>query len=171
MYSGGYVDRLVAKPEYHLLGDGAYPTKSYLLKPFRDDGSLTPSELRFNRAHASCHSSIERGIGHLKSRFHCLHFLDVCTPAKAKRIIATCCALHNFAIKHRDILEEEDNDDNDGRGVENITDVDALYGVDVASIDKRQAIMRHLAQQEQGLLCISIENICFPFSCSGEVHS
>ncbi len=146
--SGGRVDRLVAKPEYHLLGDGAYPTKSYLLKPFRDDGSLTPSQLRFNRAYASCRSTIEHGIGQLKGRFCCLHFLDVRTPAKAKRIIATCCALHNFAIKHRDILEEEENDDNDGRGVENITDVDAVYGVDDAGIDKRQAIMRLLAQQE-----------------------
>ncbi len=32
--SGGHVDHIIAKEEYHLLGDGAYPTKSYLLKPF-----------------------------------------------------------------------------------------------------------------------------------------
>ncbi len=101
---------------------------------------------RFNRAHASCHSSVERGIGRLKGRFRCLHFLDVCSPNKAKRIIATCCVLHNFAIKHGDILEDEDNEDNDGRGDDNVTDVDVLYGVDNAGIDKRQSIMRSLTQ-------------------------
>ncbi len=144
--SGGRVNQLIAKPEYHILGDGAYPTKSYLLKPFRDDSSLTPAQLRFNRAHAACRSSVERGIGRLKGRFHCLHFLDVRSPGKAKKIIATCCALHNFAIRHRDILEDEDNKDNDGQGDDNITDVDALYGIDDTGIDKRQNIMRLLAQ-------------------------
>ena len=144
--SGGCVERIIAKSEYHILGDGAYPTKSYLLKPFRDDGALTPSQLRFNRAHASCRSSVERGIGHLKGRFWCLHFLDVRLPNKAKKIIATYCALHNFAIKHRDILEDEDNEDNNGRGDENLNDVDVLYGVDDTGIDKRQAIMRSLTQ-------------------------
>ncbi len=68
------------------------------------------------------------------------------SPGKAKKIIATCCALHNFAIRHRDILEDEDNKDNDGRGDENITDIDALYGIDDTGIDKRQNIMCLLAQ-------------------------
>ena len=140
------MEGIIAKPEYHILGDGAYPTKSYLLKPFRDDGALTPSQLKFNRTHASCRSSVERGIGRLKGHFRCLHFLDVRSPNKAKKIIATCCALHNFAIKHRDILEEEVNEDNDGRGAENLSDVDVLYGVDDTGIDKRQSIMRTLAQ-------------------------
>ena len=139
------MERIIAKSEYHL-GDGAYPIKSYLLKPFWDDGALTPVQLKFNRAHASCRSSVERGIGHLKCHFRCLHFLDVHSPNKAKKIIATCCALHNFAIKHGDILEQEDNDDNNGRGVENLADVDVLYGVDDAGIDKRQTIMRRLTQ-------------------------
>ncbi len=139
------MDQIIAKPEYHLLGDGAYPTKSYLLKPFRDDGALTPAQLRFNRAHASCRSSVERGIGRLKGRFRCLHFLDVRSPDKAKKIIATCCALHNFAIRNRDFLDDEENDDNDGRGTDNMNDVDAMYGIDDAGIDKRQAIMRLLS--------------------------
>ncbi len=98
--SGGPVDSIVTKPEHHILRDGIYPTKSYLLKSFQDDGALTPSQLRFNRCHASCRSSVEHGIGHLKGRFHCLYVFDVCSPGKAKKVIATCCALHSFAIKH-----------------------------------------------------------------------
>ncbi len=89
---------------------------------------------------------MERGIGHLKGHFRCLHFLDVHSPNKAKKIVATCCALHNFAIKHRDILEDEDNKDNNRRGDENLSDVDVLYGADDTGIDKRQAIMRSLTQ-------------------------
>ncbi len=87
---------------------------------------------------------MERGIGRLKGRFRCLHFLDVRTPGKAKKVIAACWALHNFTIKHRDILQDEENDDNDPQGEENMSDVDALYGVDDEGIDKRQAIMRSL---------------------------
>ena len=137
--NGGRVEHLVCSPQYHLLGDGAYPTKSYLIKPFRDDGSLTRRQRNFNRVHSSIRSVVERGIGRLKGRFRCLQFLDVKMPEKAKRIIATCCVLHNFAIRNKDVTEDEAQDDNDGRDV--LDDVDAEFGLDEEGIDKRQAIM------------------------------
>ncbi len=82
---------------------------------------------------------MERAIGRLKGRFRSLQFLDVKSPEKAKRIIATCCVLHNFAIRKKDVTEEEAEDDNDGRDVPD--DVDIEYGLDDEGIDKRQAIM------------------------------
>ncbi len=96
--SGGRVDHLIAKPGFHILGDGAYPSKSYLLKPFRDDGDLTCRQQRYNFVHSSSRSMVEHGIGRLKGRFGCLHFLDARTPAKAKKIIATCCMHSNTML-------------------------------------------------------------------------
>ncbi len=59
------------------------------------------------------HSVVERAIGRLKGRFGCLHFLDVRSPTKVKKIIAACCALHNFALKKSDILEDEEVDEHE----------------------------------------------------------
>ena len=72
---GIHVEHIVSSPQYHLLGDGAYPTKSYLLKPFRDDGSLTRRQCTYNRVHSSIQSVVQRGIGRLKGRFRSLQFL------------------------------------------------------------------------------------------------
>ena len=46
--SGGRMEHLICKKKFHILGDGAYPSKSYLLKPFRDDGCRNfPAETPF----------------------------------------------------------------------------------------------------------------------------
>ncbi len=140
--NGGRVEHIVSSPRYHLLGDGAYPTKSYLLKPFRDDGSLTRRQRMYNRVHSSIRSVVEHGIGRLKGRFRSLQFLDVKSPEKAKKIIATCCVLHNFAIRNKDLIDDEAQDDNDGRDVPD--DIDVEFGLDDEGIDKRQAIMLSL---------------------------
>ncbi len=89
--------------------------------------------------HSSICSVVECGIGHLKGQFRSLQFLDVKSPEKAKRIIATCCVLHNFAIRKKDVTDDEAQDDNDGRDVPE--DIDAQFGLDEEGIDKRQAIM------------------------------
>ncbi len=78
----------------------------------------------------------------MKGRFQSLQFLDVRSTEKAKRIIATCCVLHNFAIRKKDITDEESNDNNDGREVPE--DVDIEYGLDEEGVDKRQAVMLSL---------------------------
>lgn len=75
----------------------------------------------------------------MKGQFRSLQFLDVKSPEKAKRIIATCCVLHNFAIRKKDVTDDEAQDDNDGRDVPE--DIDAQFGLDEEGIDKRQAIM------------------------------
>ncbi len=136
---GIHVEHIVSSPQYHLLGDGAYPTKSYLLKPFCDDGSLTRRQCTYNRVHSSIRSVVERGIGRLKGRFRILQFLNVRSPEKARKVIAACCVLHNFAIHKKDVTEDETQDDNDSRDVPE--DVDIKFGLNDEGIDKRQAIM------------------------------
>ncbi len=144
--SGGHVEHLICRQEFHILGDGAYPSKSYLLKPFRDDGHLTHAQRKYNFVHSSIRSMVERGIGRLKGRFRCLHFLDARSPSKAKKIIAACCFLHNFAIKHKNVTEDEFDDDNDGRDTLSPDEIDAMFGIDDMGVDKRQAIMRLLSE-------------------------
>ena len=140
--NGGRIEHIACAPYFHLLGDGVYPTKAYLLKPFRDDGSLTRRQRNFNKVHSTIRSVVKRAIGRLKGCFRCLHYLDVKSPEKAKRIIETCCVLHNFAIRKKDVTEEECHDDNDGHELSD--DVDIEYGLDEEGIDKRQAIMLSL---------------------------
>lgn len=38
---------------YHLLGDGAYPIRRWLLTPLRDNGRSTPQDKKFNTYHSS----------------------------------------------------------------------------------------------------------------------
>ncbi len=50
--------------------------------------------------------------------------------------------LHNFAIRKKDITDEESTDDNDGHEVPQ--DIDTEYGLDEEGVDKRQAVMLSL---------------------------
>ncbi|XP_055918421.1 putative nuclease HARBI1 [Eupeodes corollae] len=79
------------------LGDAGYPLSSCLLTPFRNVSSGSRQSL-FNKQHAKGRNIIERTIGVLKSRFHCLfnerkmHY----APSKAKQIVNACCACITF---------------------------------------------------------------------------
>ncbi|XP_071487649.1 putative nuclease HARBI1 [Diadema antillarum] len=79
----------------YLLGDSGYPVKRWLMTPFlrpADDG-----QERYNTAHKTTRSAVERCIGQLKRRFHCLHDELRVTPRRACRIITACAILHNLA--------------------------------------------------------------------------
>ncbi len=89
---------------------------------------------------------VEHGIGRLKGCFCCLQFLDARTPTKAKKIIATCAFLHNFALKNCDMTEDKYNDDNDGREALSQEEIDAMFGLDDMGVDKCQAIMHLLSE-------------------------
>lgn len=74
----------------HLLGDGAYPLKSWLLKPFRDNGHLTRRQRRFNYRLSSARVVIERAFGLLKGRFRRLKLLDTKSIKTAVDTIIVC---------------------------------------------------------------------------------
>lgn len=97
---------LIACGEHHIIGDGAYPIKSWLLTPYRDNGNLTAQQKRYNYIHSSTRTVIERAFGLLKGRFRRLHFIEVKKLQTACGIMLACCILHNFCLAHGDFGED-----------------------------------------------------------------
>ena len=124
----------------HILGDAAYPLKRWLLTPFRDNGRLTAQQRRYNTAHSSTRTVVERSIGLFKNRLRKLKKkMDVDKIEDIPEIIVSSCILHNICIIEDDIddflddsNDDDDNDDND----------DDIFPPGVGAVDKRNMIMR-----------------------------
>lgn len=82
-----------------LLGDCGYGIEPFLLTPYRDP-HYNSREYKFNLAHSSARNIVERTIGVLKSRFHCLMSTLHYHPEKVVKIVNTCCALHNICRRY-----------------------------------------------------------------------
>lgn len=100
--------------EYFILGDAGYGITERILTPFRstrynlkeysrENGPANYKEL-FNLRHSKLRNIIERTIGILKRRWCILR-----TPNESlnrlfiKRVIISCCLLHNFLISQKDM--------------------------------------------------------------------
>ena len=98
-----------------ILGDSAYPLRDWLMTPILNP--QTDQERRYNGAFKSTRATVERCIGVLKRRFHCLHSELRYTPGRACRIILACIVLHNMAIDFGvpvdEAPEDDDSDDSD----------------------------------------------------------
>ena len=92
--------------ENHIIGDGAYPLKPWLLTPYRDNGNLQAEQKRYNYIHSATRTVIERSFGILKGRFRRLHFIETKEMKTSCDTGVSCCVLHNFCIKHGDNGEE-----------------------------------------------------------------
>lgn len=79
----------------------------------------SPQE-RFNNAHTSIRSLIERCNGVLKNRFRCLikHRILHYSPQKASQIINACVVLHNICIQNNIQLILDDNEENIDNNIE-----------------------------------------------------
>ena len=138
--SGERVESLFASPEYHLVGDAAYPMKSYLLKPYRDTGALTQGQRAFNHRLSSVRVVSERAIGRWKGRFKRLKFIDCRSPVKVRIIIAASAMLHNFCILKSDVMEDEDLDEDNEPTVGDIVRAELQFAVDAMGTHKRAMI-------------------------------
>ena len=81
---------------FHLLGDGAYPLKEWLLTPYRDNGHLSQKQTQFNIALSSKRQVIERAFGLLKGRFRRLKFINMKSIREICQTIVAACILHNI---------------------------------------------------------------------------
>ena len=103
-------------PNGVVLGDSGYPLLPWLLVPITEYPAMTAAERRYNDAHKSTRSIVERIIGILKKRWACLKELSF-KPGKCCEVIVVCCILHNFCrdlpLHDDDDASDNDNDDDD----------------------------------------------------------
>ncbi|XP_069747513.1 putative nuclease HARBI1 [Narcine bancroftii] len=81
----------------HLVGDAAYPLRTWLMKDFTQHQVLDADQQRFNKALNSTRIMEEHAFGCLKGRCRCLSKrLDVST-AFVPDVVFACCVLHNLS--------------------------------------------------------------------------
>ena len=121
-----------------MLGDSAYPLREWLMTPFLNPNNV--QERRYNQAFKTTRATVERCIGILKRRFHCLHSELRYSPGRACRIITACIVLHNLAIDFGTPLEDDSADDADDDELE-VCDMQPARGGRVV----RQAMVNRFA--------------------------
>lgn len=101
-----------------ILGDSAYPLKSWLMTPFI--APSTAAEDRYNGAFLPTRCTVERAIGVLKRRWACLQTGLRLSPEKSVSVIASCIILHNRCMnqglplpEEEDAQPDEEDDDED----------------------------------------------------------
>ncbi|XP_049432777.1 putative nuclease HARBI1 [Epinephelus fuscoguttatus] len=90
-----------------LLGDSGYPLKRWLMTPII--APRTDQERRYNTIQSATRSVVERCIGVLKRRFHCLHGELRMRPERVCTVIAACTVLHNICVTKRIPLPRQDH--------------------------------------------------------------
>lgn len=89
-----------------LLGDSAYPCKTYLMTPY--GVASTRSQEKFNKALCKTRVVIEQTYGILKRRFPCLQSGLRIDPEKSAVITVACSVLHNIGILCHDIVHRDE---------------------------------------------------------------
>lgn len=79
----------------HLIGDGAFPLSSYMMKPFVGTNLPTDKEL-FNYRLSRARMTVENTFGRLKARWRILLKFSEMQFNKTIKVITTCCILHNL---------------------------------------------------------------------------
>lgn len=113
----------------HIVADGAYPLRGWLMTPYRDNGHLNERQRNFNNKLSANRVVIERAFGLLKGRFRRLNLIDAKVKT-AVEIIMCAAILHNICIMRKeniDFIELNEiegmdvahnyNDDNEAEGV------------------------------------------------------
>ncbi|KAM7299979.1 putative nuclease HARBI1 [Ixodes scapularis] len=134
--------------------DSGYPLEPWLITPVPGNHATSTACGRFNKAHSSIRSVVERCIGLLKNRFRCLqrHRALYYHPSTATAIISACAVLHNICLAsskpepesdsdpEESELESEPSSEGPALGPERL----APAGLPVGLSDRGRALRQHL---------------------------
>jgi len=96
-----------------IIGDSAYPSISWLVPPFRDNGHLTAQQTEFNYMLSSTRMAVEKAFGLLKGRFRRIKFFTEYKHISfITDIVMAACILHNHCINENDIDIDEYKENN-----------------------------------------------------------
>lgn len=90
---------------YCLVGDEAFPLKSYLLRPYPGRGGLTPEQDIYNYRLSRARRIIENTFGIIASQWRIYRKPIIASPENAKLMVQATVCLHNW-------LRRQDNDVN-----------------------------------------------------------
>ncbi|KAL5013286.1 hypothetical protein ScPMuIL_007556 [Solemya velum] len=76
----------MCRPGNHIIADGGYPLRKWLLTPFRNNGHLTREQRRYNYYLSSNRVVIERAFALLKGRLRRLLYLDTLNIETADQV-------------------------------------------------------------------------------------
>ena len=109
-------------PDFHIIGDSAYPLRWWLLTPFKDNGHLTPEQVHYNFYHSSTRMVIERAFGLIKGRFPILNLVQLSNIEDICDLILSACVFNNICLLHNEDVEEylQGNDEHDANMYLNI---------------------------------------------------
>jgi DDE superfamily endonuclease len=127
-----------------LIGDSAYPSLSWLVKPFKDYGTLTDQQKSFNFIVASTRTIVEHSFGLLKTRFRRLmHFTEHLCLNLVVNLILSACVLHNICLIQGDTYDAplvNDDEDEESGGDED-------YSYEDIDDNRRDVLFQELIQR------------------------
>jgi hypothetical protein len=97
-----------------ILGDGAFPLKSWLMKPF-GSANISRMQRNFNYRLSRARMVTECAFGLLKSRWRVLHRRCESSKDTTKCMALACLTLHNITIEHKDVWPRQYRIDYDAK--------------------------------------------------------
>ena len=90
-----------------ILGDPAYPSLPWLMKPYPDNAYTTVAQKLFNYRQSRARMVVENAFGRLKMRWRCLSKRLDCSLNHIIDTVAACVILHNLCEVNGDSFMEE----------------------------------------------------------------
>ena len=95
------------KVPFNKIADAAYPLLPWVMKPFSDNGNLSPEKAHFNYRLSRSRMVVENAFGCLKGRWRCLLKQNESDLARMNNVVAACCVLHNICETFKDDFDPE----------------------------------------------------------------
>jgi len=96
-----------------IVGDSAYPLKTWLLRPLKDNGTLNQFQRNYNKELSKARVGSEHAFDSTKNKWRVLQKRLDEESERIPDTIFACCVLHNICVLQGDDSDEDDEDDDD----------------------------------------------------------